>query len=462
MTTNNSLKNQPLNNIKVFFGILILFSIISLLNIPVLVTLWRYGFDDGTYSHAYLIPFITLFLYYQLAQIGKLHFRDKFSVVATLFFITSGILLFITSNAQLSIGYWLSLLLLGITSVGMLFRFNCYILFPAAFLIFIFPFWGVLTAFLQNISIAAVNYMMSFTGIPTFVDATFVTIPAGVFEIAGGCSGLRYLIVSLAISSLFIFLYIKDIKRATLFFVIAISGALLTNWIRITALIVIGEYTNMQSSLMADHNTFGWYLYIPFMVLLFAWGNRLADHDLLNSTTKLEQNTQTSNLPDTRLVFALIACLALSSTTLKSFFIPAQEKTVLNASNDHAIKPSINYYSSVNILSGSDGGQSRIYHFDGSELDGKPTFYGNNMVPEGWSITEQKMLDNWQVYYIRNAKATAVVLTQYKINGEAFAKSREFKIKRIMSAMQNIKATELHWKFVPCETSCEHDIVQAL
>ena len=132
------------------------------------------------------------------------------------------------------------------------------------------PGWGLLTAILQKVSTNAVTFLMSYSGIPTFVEGNFVTIPAGVFEIAGGCSGLRYLIVSLAISSLFSFLYIKNTKKALLFFTVAILGALITNWIRITALILIGEYTDMQSDLMTDHNVFGWYLYIPFMFLLFS------------------------------------------------------------------------------------------------------------------------------------------------------------------------------------------------
>lgn len=199
---------------KPYLGIL---TLISVLNIPVLITLWRHGFDDGTYSHAFLIPFISLYLYYLLAGTDQLKFRKKLALLPTALLIISCYLLFVTTNAQISVGYWAALLAVYITSVTMLYRLSWSIVFPAAFLIFIFPFWGILVPLLQNIPVAAVTYMMSFTGVPTYIEAEMITIPAGVFEIADGCSGLRYMIVSLAIGSLFIFLNIKDTKPAALF-----------------------------------------------------------------------------------------------------------------------------------------------------------------------------------------------------------------------------------------------------
>ena len=51
----------------------------ALLNYPVMKTLWDNGFDDGTYSHAYLIPAIILYLIYTAAEQQKLIFRTKHS-----------------------------------------------------------------------------------------------------------------------------------------------------------------------------------------------------------------------------------------------------------------------------------------------------------------------------------------------------------------------------------------------
>jgi exosortase A len=466
--TNNNTSSLSLNINNSFIGLLVLFTAIFLLNAPVLTTLWRHGFDDGTYSHAFLIPFITLYLYYKMSNMGQLTYRKSLSPLPATFFIISSYLFVITSTAQISLGYWSTFLLLIISSVTLLFRFNWRIVFPSVFLIFAIPFWGLLTTVLQNVSVAAVTYMMSFTGVPTYVDGNLVSIPAGVFEIAGGCSGLRYIIVSLTISSLFIFLYIKNLKKAALFLFMAILGALITNWIRITALIIIGEYTNMESSLMEDHNTFGWYLYIPFMFLLFRWGNRLADFDMLShkATSLIEKST-----PTKALVILMTTVLLLSSTVLFSLY---QQSNIENIEQIevNAIKPTIFYYAdkqSINLAEQITNIQPNVltqanyvvYHFNGNDLDGKPSFYGNTLIPEGWNTKETQQTKTWQVTTLYKGASQAILLIKYEINGQSFTNIRAFKMKRLITAVQGINETKLHWAFIPCEISCEQTINSA-
>jgi exosortase len=378
-----------------------------------------------------------------------------------------GYLLFITTNAQISLGYWLAFLCVCLASLPMIYRFNWQIIFPAAFLIFIFPFWGVLTPILQDISVVAVTFIMGFTGVPTYVQGQFITIPAGVFEIAGGCSGLRYLIVSLVISSLFIFLYIKNAKHALMFFIVAILGALLTNWIRITALILIGQYTNMESSLMEDHNTFGWYLYIPFMFLLFRWGNHLADNDLLAPTNKVNQVNTPIAMPNKVAVVTLIGLLTITSTTLKvttSQSIMADEVAnstlVFKEENEDNIKPNIHYYSSVEKIKAPHatiGSQHYIFHFNGSDLDGKPSFYNNDFIPHGWQITEQTLVNGWQVFSVYKNQRNGQVFVKYEIAGQTVPQVTTFKMRRLVASLKGENTTSLHWKFYLCDKPCHRE-----
>jgi exosortase/archaeosortase family protein len=336
----------------------------------------------------------------------------------------------------------------------MLYRFNWYIVFPAAFLIFIFPFWGVLVPLLQNVSIAAVTYMMSFTGVPTYVEAEMITIPAGVFEIADGCSGLRYMIVSLAIGSLFIFLNIRDTKRAALFLSLTILGALLTNWIRITALILIGEYTNMESSLMEDHNTFGWYLYVPFINLLFYWGNKLSD-SLLPEPDNVKIFAA-SNPNKLALFFLIIMTLASSSTLRLS--IPQNvnvNKVKIEKNEDNT--PDISYYSSrinMNISAGNTEITYSIYAFNGEDLDGKPSYYNNSLIPNGWSIQQEFEENNWLIYQISKHNNKALVFVKYEISNETSTQVRQFKVNRIKKALTGNNDTKLRWAFARCKSNC--------
>jgi len=441
---------------KPFLGILLLFTVVSLLNIPVLITLWRHGFDDGTYSHAFLIPFITLYLYFLLAETGKLQFRKELAIAPSVLLVMSCYLLFVTSNAQISVGYWGALLAVFITSVTMLYRFNWYIVFPAAFLVFIFPFWGILVPILQKISVVAVTYMMSFTGVPTYVEAEIITIPAGVFEIAGGCSGLRYMIVSLAIGSLFIFLNIKDTKKAVLFLSLTILGALLTNWIRITALILIGEYTNMESSLMEDHNTFGWYLYVPFMIFLFKWGNHLADKTL-HSNTELNNKGLPPLQLEKKNLLVLVVSLILSSTT---YITNNQEITNTLPFLDSTLKPKIYYPSYIENITLSDKPEIEynIYHFNGADLDGKPSYYDNKFIPKQWQLITRDNISSWSINYIGQQQNKAVVMYRYEINGVFFSELNEFKKSRLINGLTGKNNTSIHWLIMQCEADCLNPI----
>lgn len=55
--------------------VLALTVIVSLLFWPVILDIWRYSFDDGTYSHAFLIPFVALYVLYDIRE--QLQFRSK-------------------------------------------------------------------------------------------------------------------------------------------------------------------------------------------------------------------------------------------------------------------------------------------------------------------------------------------------------------------------------------------------
>ena len=434
--------NKNNNAFRVFLGLIITTLIVGAFNYPIVQTLSRHSFDDGTYSHAYLIPFISLYLYYYLVKNGKITFRLSFSFIAALSLILCCIGLYLVTNAQISLLYWIIFLLTFIAALNVIFQFSWHLIFPAAYLVFLFPIWGILTPFLQSLSVKAVTIMMGFTGIPTFVEGQFITIPAGTFEIANGCSGLRYFIVSIAISSLFAFIYLKENTKRFYYLSIAIIGALVTNWVRITTLILIGEYTNMESSLMNDHNMFGWYLYVPFMFAMFYWGNKIADQDLLSSNA----GPQLKNaLPSYLNILVLTICIALSSTTLKSLFIPSQ--SVKNTVHDSITPLIYNFVSIKNLKVNNEQDRAYSFNFNIKELDSKPTFFANNLLPRGWIKTKEEIIDGRSVVYIKSHKSSAAVVYQYQLGDKQYPTAKGLKIARLNYSYL-IQDTKLHWAFI--------------
>lgn len=406
-------------------------------------TLWRYSFDDGTYSHAYLIPLIVAYLFYVINNNGELKYRETISLPASVLLIISAYILFVTSTAQISLLYWLTILLLFCSSIIFVFNANIKIAAAASYFIFLLPVWGILTIPLQNLSVFAAQTLMGFTTIPVFVEEQFVHIPSGVFEIAGGCSGLRYLLTSLAISTLFSFLYFRTIKNTAIFISVAILGALLTNWLRISALIIIGHQTEMTSDLMTDHNMFGWYIYIPFMFLLFKFGGYLADKEnnkpiASDSSAKLQLNT-----PNGQLGVVLFIILLFSSTSLQMSATTEPETKLKNV----LVQPIIYHASTVEVITNSSIKTQLIYNFSESNLESKPTFYENNFIPKNWLVVSKVISNEEQVIKITKGLKTATITVSYEISELKFGSSSRFKLERLKQALLGKRKTKLHWQF---------------
>ncbi|BFM10394.1 hypothetical protein R50072_05470 [Simiduia litorea] len=133
--------------------------------------------------------------------------------------------------------------------------------FLLAIPIFAITLWDQLNGGLVNLSGLVVGELVRMFGIPAVIDGNSIFIPYGHIVIADGCSGLRYFIIALAMGYLISYLNGYREKQLVPVLLIAALLALVTNWIRIFILILVGFYTEMQSSLMNDHDLFGWLLF---------------------------------------------------------------------------------------------------------------------------------------------------------------------------------------------------------
>lgn len=127
--------------------------------------------------------------------------------------------------------------------------------------VFAIPVWDYLNAPLLAMSSYVVGTMVRLAGMPAVIEGNSIFIPYGHILIADGCSGLRYFVIALTLG--YLVSYLNRYRERQLMVVLAVAAALglITNWVRIFILIVIGYKTEMQSPLMADHEYFGWILF---------------------------------------------------------------------------------------------------------------------------------------------------------------------------------------------------------
>src|SRR5690606_16830265 len=119
-------------------------------------------------------------------------------------------------------------------------------LFPIGYLYFAIPIWGSVNGLFQSATVVAVRGLLRVVGVPSHFNGNFVEIPAGTFEIAGGCSGLHFVIVALALAALMGEMRGDDWRGRSILLVLAGALAVVTNWIRVFVIIVAGHQTDMQ------------------------------------------------------------------------------------------------------------------------------------------------------------------------------------------------------------------------
>lgn len=133
-------------------------------------------------------------------------------------------------------------------------------------LLFTIPIWSQLTGLLVNLSSFIVGKAVKLSNITVLIDGSSLFIPSGTIYIADGCSGIRYLIISVLMGYILILINQYKLRTAISTLVIAVLLGLFANWLRIYLLVLIGYHTEMQSSLMSDHETFGWILFACMLV----------------------------------------------------------------------------------------------------------------------------------------------------------------------------------------------------
>jgi len=159
------------------------------------------------------------------------------------------------------------------------------ILLPISFLIFAIPVWDYLTTPLVNLSATAVTWAITLTDIPAFINDNAISLPYGTLIIADGCSGLRYLSVALTLAA-FLCLDSKiNARKKWLIFSAAVCIGIVSNWIRIFIITVVGYQSDMQSSLMSDHEYFGWIIFAISMSPIIWIGSRFPTLKMENKKT---------------------------------------------------------------------------------------------------------------------------------------------------------------------------------
>src|SRR5690606_33172616 len=129
-------------------------------------------------------------------------------------------------------------ILLGVLAVLMGWRQVRYFIVPVGLLIFTVPVWDFLSWNLQVITVEINRLLLGLMDIEFRVEGVFVyLIGVGTFEVAHGCSGLRYLLVGQSLAVIYGELNLQRVRSRVIIFLAGVLLALVANWIRVFVII---------------------------------------------------------------------------------------------------------------------------------------------------------------------------------------------------------------------------------
>jgi exosortase A len=149
--------------------------------------------------------------------------------------------------------------------------------FPLLFLFFAVPVGDFLLPSLMEWTADFTVLALRLTGIPVFREGQNFVIPSGNWSVVEACSGIRYLIASLTVGTLYAYLTYTSIKRRLIFILVSLLVPILANWLRAYMIVMLGHLSGNKLATGVDHLIYGWIFFGVVVVIMFVIGARWAE-----------------------------------------------------------------------------------------------------------------------------------------------------------------------------------------
>ncbi len=160
------------------------------------------------------------------------------------------------------------------------------LLFPFAYMAFLVPFGDELVPPLQTITAKLTVALVHLTQIPATIDGVFIDTPAGLFEVAEACSGVKFLIAMIALGALVGNVCFISWGRRAAFFALCLVVPILANGVRAWGTIYAAQFVGAEKAAGIDHIIYGWIFFalVIAAVLGLSWRffDRPADQPMID------------------------------------------------------------------------------------------------------------------------------------------------------------------------------------
>lgn len=272
-----------------------------------MVSIWL---RSETFTHGFLVLPIVLWLIWRqrrgiAMQMPQPMLWVMLPIAGAAFIWLLGDLVVINSITQLA---FVALLVLAVPAV-LGWSVTRLILFPLAFLFFAVPIGEFLLPQLMEWTANFTVLALRLSGVPVYREGLQFVIPSGNWSVVEACSGVRYLIASLTVGTLFAYLNYQSTGRRLLFVIVSILVPIVANWLRAYMIVMLGHFSGNTLAVGVDHLIYGWLFFGVVIILMFIIGARWSEPEKVTSPSVISPPAQLS-VTSVKL-WLVTACLAL-------------------------------------------------------------------------------------------------------------------------------------------------------
>lgn len=243
--------------------------------------------NSSTYNHVLLVPAIIVWLTWQRrAEVAQLTARGWWPGLVA---VAGAVLLWLLGAVS---GFDLlrqagAVAMLPASALTLMGPKVCIgLLFPFTYMAFLVPFGDEFVPALQKITAALTIGLVNLSGIPARIEGVFIDTPAGLFEVAEACSGVKFLIAMVALGALVAHVGFRSWHRRIAFMMLCIVAPVLANGVRAFGTVLAAQYVGAERAGGIDHLVYGWIFFALVIagVLAMSWRffDRAGDAPFIN------------------------------------------------------------------------------------------------------------------------------------------------------------------------------------
>lgn len=222
-----------------------------------------------------------------------------------------------------------------VTIVGL--RVARVIAFPLAFLLFAVPAGEFLIPTMMDRTADFTVAALRFTGVPVHREGNHLVIPSGTWSVVEACSGVRYVIASAMVGTMFAAIAYRSTGRRVLFVIASIVVPVVANWLRAYMIVMIGHLSENRLAVGVDHILYGWVFFGIVMLLTFWVGSLWQEHERESASNVVPLST----LANPSTTVRAVAAAALAAVVVAGVFAPVQALMGRGAARPVPLLPAI-------------------------------------------------------------------------------------------------------------------------